>query len=154
MSIFHPATSSTISTTRLFIYISCSRQDKNQRLSWHHSSHSLGILWWTPSQHGELSGSFYLPNTLSCTRATKETSQFWGCGQFLPFTIKRILGIKRIFPCSFENKRMCLLTRVYGNGIIIVYLTTYQYWHNCILCTVNSCYYFISYKSGRESFKS
>ena len=31
-----------------------------------------------------------------------------------PFAIKRILGIKRIFPCSFENKRMRLLTRVYG----------------------------------------
>ena len=28
--------------------------------------------------------------------------------------IKRILGIKRIFPCSFGNKRMRLLTRVYG----------------------------------------
>ena len=25
-----------------------------------------------------------------------------------------ILGIKRIFPCTFENKRMCLLTHVYG----------------------------------------
>ena len=31
-----------------------------------------------------------------------------------PFAIKRILGIKRIFPCSFANKRMRLLTRVYG----------------------------------------
>ena len=31
-----------------------------------------------------------------------------GCGQFLPFIIKRILGIKRIFPCSFGNKRMRL----------------------------------------------
>ena len=37
-----------------------------------------------------------------------------GCGQFLPFIIKRILGIKCIFPCSFGNKRMHLLTRVYG----------------------------------------
>ena len=33
---------------------------------------------------------------------------------FLPFIIERILGIKRIFPCSFGNKRMCLLTCVYG----------------------------------------
>ena len=41
---------------------------------------------------------------LSCTRATKEALRFWGCGQFLPFVIKRILGIKRIFPCSFGNK--------------------------------------------------
>ena len=123
MSTFHPAASSLanfndtismISTTRLFIYISCSHQDKNQRLSWHHSSHSLEIPRWTSSQHGELSGSFYLPSTLSCTRATKEASRFWRCGQFLPFIIKHILGIKRIFPCSFGNKRMRLLTRVYG----------------------------------------
>ena len=27
---------------------------------------------------------------------------------------ERILGIKRIFPCSFGNKRIRLLTRVYG----------------------------------------
>ena len=62
MSTFHPVTSSlanfkntisTISTTRFFVYISCSHQDKNQRLSWHHSSHSLGSPRWTPSQHGE-----------------------------------------------------------------------------------------------------
>ena len=49
--------------------------------------------------------------------ATKEASWFWGCGQFLPFIIKCILGIKRIFPCSFGNKRMRLLTQVYGNYI-------------------------------------
>ena len=92
---FHPAASSlanfndaisTISTTRLFIYISCSHWDKNQRLSWHHSSHSLKIPRWTSSQHWELSGSFYLPCTLSCTRAIKEASWFWGCCQILPFS--------------------------------------------------------------------
>ena len=33
---------------------------------------------------------------------------------FLPFIIKRILGIKRIFPCSFGNTCMHLLTRVDG----------------------------------------
>ena len=33
--------------------------------------------------------------------------QFWGRGQFLPL-------IKHIFPRSFGNKRMRLLTRVYG----------------------------------------
>ena len=119
MSTFHPGalslanfndTVSTISTTRLFSYISCSHQDKNQRLSWHHSSHSLEIPWWTSSQHEELSGSFYLPSMLSCTRATKEGSRFWGCGQFLLFIIKRILVIKCIFPCSFRNKCMCLYT--------------------------------------------
>ena len=37
------------------------------------------------------------------------------CGQILPFIIKRILGIKCIFRCSFRNKHMRLLTRVYGN---------------------------------------
>ena len=51
MSTFHPAASSlanfndmfsTISMIQLFIYISCSHQNKNQSLSWHHSSHSLG----------------------------------------------------------------------------------------------------------------
>ena len=79
-------------------------------MSWHHSSHSLEI----PRQHGELSDSFYLPSTLSCTRATKEASRFGGCGQLLHFVIKCILGVKRIFPCSFGNKRMRLLTCVYG----------------------------------------
>ena len=69
MSTFHPAASllanftdtmSTISATRLFIYISCSHQDEDQQLSWHHTSHSLEIPRWTSSQHRELSGSFYL----------------------------------------------------------------------------------------------
>ena len=67
----------------------------------------------------QLSRSFNLPSTLiiRChvsTRATKEASCFWGCGQFLTLIIKRILDIKRIFPCNFGNKRMRLLTRVYG----------------------------------------
>ena len=57
---------------------------------------------------------------LSCTRATKaEASRFCGCGQLLPFIIKRILGIKCIFHCSFGNKRMCLLTPVYGTTWIM-----------------------------------
>ena len=33
-----------------------------------------------------------------------------GCGQFLPFIIKCILGIK---PCGFGNKRMRLLNPMY-----------------------------------------
>ena len=43
-------------------------------------------------------------------------SWFWECGHFLPFIIKRIMGIKCIFSCSFGNKHtcMCLLTRAYG----------------------------------------
>ena len=39
-------------------------------------------------------------------------SWFLGCGQFC--VIKRILDIKHMFPCSFGNKCMRLLTRVYG----------------------------------------
>ena len=71
----------------------------------------------------QLSRSFNLPSTLiiRChvsTRATKEASCFWGCGQFLTLIIKRILDIKRIFPCNFGNKRMRLLTRVYGISLV------------------------------------
>ena len=52
---------------------------------------------------------------LSCTCATKEVLKIGGVVNCLPFIIKCILGIKHIFPCSFGNKRMRLLTRVYGN---------------------------------------
>ena len=38
----------------------------------------------------------------------------FGVWSIFAFIIKRILGNKRIFPCSFGNKRMRLLTRVYG----------------------------------------
>ena len=67
----------------------------------------------------QLSRSFNLPSTLiiRChvsTRTTKEASCFWGCGQIFTLIIKRILGIKHIFPCNFGNKRMRLLTHVYG----------------------------------------
>ena len=124
MSTFYPAASSlanfidalsTISTIRILIYISCSHQNKNQRLSWHHSSHSLGdytvnskstrrtytresklsvvavprYQLFTQRLHRErISTAQYRQsirlNLLSCTRATKEASQFWGHGQFLP----------------------------------------------------------------------
>ena len=56
------------------------------------------------------------------TRATKQAAQFGGVVNFA-FIIKRILGNKRIFPCSFGNKRMRLLTRVYGIMFIaMIYL--------------------------------
>lgn len=42
-----------------------------------------------------ISMCIYTAYMLSCTRATKGTSRFWGCGQF-----KHTLGIKRIIPCS------------------------------------------------------
>ena len=95
MSTFYPATSSlanfkntisTISTSRFFVYIS-SHQDKNLRLSWHRTTHLL-----------------------SSTRATNEGIAVLEVWSIFPFAIKRILGIKRIFPCSFANKRMHLLT--------------------------------------------
>ena len=53
----------------------------------------------------------YDSTLLSCTLAIKE-SRFLGCGQFC--LIKRILDIKHMFPCSFGNKHMRLLTRVYS----------------------------------------
>ena len=58
----------------------------------------------------------YTTHLLSCTLATKEVSQLCGCGQILPFVIKRI------FPCSFGNKRMRLLTCVYSMDIVNVIL--------------------------------
>ena len=111
MSTFHPATSSlanfkntisTISTTWFFVYISCSHQDKNLRLSWHHSS-----------------SSFYLPTAFA--RATNEGIAVLEVWSNFPFAIKRILGIKCIAPCSFENKRIRLLTRVYGKSSTVIY---------------------------------
>ena len=38
----------------------------------------------------------------------------FGVWSIFAFIIKRILGNKRTFPCSFGNKRMRLLTCVYG----------------------------------------
>jgi len=136
MSTFRPAASSLanfndtllmISTIRHFIYISCSHQDKNQRLSWHHSSHSLGIPQWTPSQHGEptpeskISTFHPVPSSLvnfsativqyrrslrltllSCTHATKKASWFWRCGQFLPSLLSaHFLAVLEISVCAY-----------------------------------------------------
>ena len=56
----------------------------------------------------------YTTHLLSSTRAANEGITVLEVWSIFPFAIKHILGIKRIFPCSFENKRMCLLTRVYG----------------------------------------
>ena len=118
MLTFHPVASllanskdtiSTISTIRLFVYISCSHQDKNQRLSWHHSLHFLGIhgehqatpesklsvvavpryqlftqrLHHYQIQRYNINDLYYDSILLSCTCATKEVKRFWGCGQFL-----------------------------------------------------------------------
>ena len=56
----------------------------------------------------------YTTQLLSSTCATNEGIAVLEVWSIFPFAIKRILGIKRIFPCSFKNKRMHLLTRVYG----------------------------------------
>jgi len=45
---------------------------------------------------------------LSCTCATNEGIVFLEVWSIFSFPVKHRLGIKRIFPCSFENKRMCL----------------------------------------------
>ena len=121
----------TISMTRFFVYISCSHQDKNvcHGITAHtfwgfHGEHQVNTENLHQRVETQCSGGFkistfhpvasslanfnstiikdlyYGSTLLSCTRATKEASWFWGCGQFCPL-IKRILGIKRIFPCSF-----------------------------------------------------
>ena len=64
---------------------------------------------------------FFLP-AKSYVHMLSKRCRGLGCGQFLAFIIKRILGIKCIFPCSFGNKRMCLLTRVYGMSINRYYI--------------------------------
>ena len=145
MSTFHPAASSlanfndtlsTISTIRLFIYISCSHQNKNQPLSWHHSSHSLGDYMVnskstrrTYTRESKLSvvvvpryqlftqrlHHYRILAVQSWTISKISTTQLFchvhmlpkrrrgfGVWSILAFIIKRILGIKRIFPCSLE----------------------------------------------------
>ena len=111
MSTFHQAASSlanfndtilTISTTRLFIYVSCSHRHKNQREAFVMASQLT------------LFGDSIV-NTKSTQRSyTREFKAALWFGGVVNFIIKRILGIKHIFPCSFGNKRMRLLTCVYG----------------------------------------
>ena len=57
-----------------------------------------------------LPANSYTTHLLSSTRATNEgiARGFGGVVNF-PF------AIKRIFPCSFANKRIRLLTHVYGS---------------------------------------
>ena len=58
-------------------------------------------------------GNLYDLTFSSCTHLPKRHRSFGGVVKFA-FIIKRILGIKCIFPCSFGNKRMRLLTCVYS----------------------------------------
>ena len=100
MSTFHPATSSlanfkntisTISTSRFFVYIS-SRQEPTFVMA-----SQLELF---------LPANSYTTHLLSSIRATNEGIAVLEVWSIFPFAIKRILGIKRIFPCSFANKRM------------------------------------------------
>ena len=118
MSAFHPATSSlanfkntisTISTSRFLVYIS-SRQEPTFVMA-----SQLELC---------LPANSYTTHLLSSTRATNEAIAVLEVWSIFPFAIKRILGIKRIFPCSFANKRMRLLTRVYGIMVYSNFLTT------------------------------
>ena len=113
MSTFHPATSSlanfkntisTISTSRFFVYIS--RQEPTFVMA-----SQLELF---------LPANSYTTHLLSSTRATNEGIAVLEVWSIFPFAIKRILGIKRIFPCSFANKRMRLLTRVYSSYMLLV----------------------------------
>ena len=61
-----------------------------------------------------LPANSYTTHLLSSTCATNEGIAVLEVWSIFSFAIKRILRIKRIFPCSFANKRMRLLTRVYG----------------------------------------
>ena len=112
MSTFYPATSSlanfkntisTMSTSRFFFYIS-SRQEPTFVMA-------SQIELFLPANS-------YTTHLLSSTRATNEGITVLEVWSIFPFAIKRILGIKRIFPCSFANKRMLLLTRVYGMSFL------------------------------------
>ena len=58
-------------------------------------------LWKSHGEHQVNTKSFRVLFTCRLRCHVHAASRFWGCGQFLPFIITRILGIKRIFPCSF-----------------------------------------------------
>ena len=60
-----------------------------------------------------LPANYTHPFAVKCTCYQREHHGFEGVVNF-PFAIERILGIKHIFTCSFENKHMHLLTHVYG----------------------------------------
>ena len=106
--VYYLMTVSTISTIRLFVYISCSHQDKNvcHGITAHtfrgftvntRLHQSLNSVQWQfqdinflPSgfiackfQRYNINDLYYDSTLLLCTCATKEVKQFWGCGQFL-----------------------------------------------------------------------
>ena len=123
MLTFNPAASSlanfndtisTISMTRLFIYIAVLFKTRTN------VCHGITAytLWRFHGEHQVNTESFRVLFTcrLGCHVHVlpKRRRSFGGVVNFI---IKRIFDIKRIFPCSFRNKCMCLLARVYGIGL-------------------------------------
>ena len=107
---------SMISTTRLFIYNSCSLRHEPTFVM----ASQLTLLGDSTVniKSTRRAFGFFLPAEYTVMYTCYQRGvTVLGCGQFLPFIIKRILGIKRIFPCGFGNKHMRLLTRVYSNPV-------------------------------------
>ena len=118
MSTFHPAASSlanfndtisTISTTRLFIYcqLFSSRQEPTFVIA------PQLTLFGDSTVHTKSTRRHYIREFMSW---------FLGVVNFClhALLIKCILGIKCIFPCSFGNKCIRLLTRVQGTLLSLV----------------------------------
>ena len=65
---------------------------------------------------------FFLPAEYAVMyRATKEASRFWGCGQFLPFKVSLLSAYWVLSAYFLADKRMRLLTRVYGTSIVALF---------------------------------
>ena len=125
MSTFHLAASSlanfndtisTISTTRLFIRLLQLFSSKKEPTFVMASQLTLFGDSMVNIKSTQRAFGFFSPAEYAVmyTCYQRGVAVLGGVVNFLPFIIKRILGIKRIFPCSFGNKRMRLLTRVYG----------------------------------------
>ena len=123
MSPFHSAASllanfnntiSMISTTRLFIYISC---DVHEPVS---NKHRTILKSWPSSSFRILltcQAHYSFAVTYTCYQRGVAVLGVWPIFAFI-IIIKHTLDIKRIFPCSFGNKHIHLLTHVYGTWIV------------------------------------
>ena len=128
MSTFHPAASSlanfndTISTicmtpqANLLVFLAsklpykCDVHGPHSQINTESHSQVMAFV--------QLSGSFHLRSILLiCCHVhmlPKRHRGFWGVVNSCLSLLSAYLGIKHIFPCSFGNKCMCLLTHVYG----------------------------------------
>ena len=148
MSTFHLAASSRISTIQYRRSLQLNSSSTSAVLikarSKHHSSHSLEI---PSSQHIELFTSRVRCHVHVLPKEPSRHVAVLGVWSiFLPFIIKRILGIKRTFPCSFGNKRMPLLTLVYG--ISSQLLGFFVFHRNRMLCSVTENHVCSSHNSS------